>query len=141
MDHQTETAHRGAQIAVGAKGKESIPICHEVGLIGLANVVLDSSTVLAEATPTRNEVRAAVDKACHPVVSLKERLRVKVKVTATDTDKAQENLRNETLPTVVPAGTVWSTIWLGRNSKSATSPLEVERSVGRLGLSLWGVRE
>ncbi len=47
MDHQTKTAQKGAQIAVGAKGKESIPICHGVGLIGLANVVLDSSTIVA----------------------------------------------------------------------------------------------
>lgn len=47
MDHQTKTAHRRAQVAVGAKGKESIPICHGVGLIGLANAVLDSSTVVA----------------------------------------------------------------------------------------------
>lgn len=65
-------------------------------------------------------MRAAVTKACHPLVSLKERLRakakvrakaklmvkVKVKLTATDTDMVQENLRNGTFPRAAPAGTV-----------------------------------
>lgn len=128
---------RGLQAVARVDGKASIRTRHGVGLIGLGNEVLGDSSVAISVSLTRVVVRVAVGKACQQMVNPKERLRVKARITVMH--KAQESLRNEVLLAAVPVGTMWSTTWLGRNNKSVTCLLKVERTVGRLGLSLWAV--